>query len=62
MASLSGKTLAEITALQHTTPEAYHQLQQTAQAFPSEFVESEMGLVPKGWEVKKIEQVIKKSP
>ncbi|CAM3921544.1 restriction endonuclease subunit S [Avibacterium paragallinarum] len=62
MASLSGKTLAEITALQHTTPEAYHQLQQTAQAFPSEFVESEMGLVPKGWEVKKIEQVIKKIP
>lgn len=51
MASLSGKTLAEITALQHTAPEAYQQLQQTAQAFPSEFVESEMGLVPKGWEV-----------
>ncbi|VGM94876.1 Predicted nucleotidyltransferases [uncultured Avibacterium sp.] len=51
MACLSGKTIAEITALQHTTPEAYHQLQQTAQAFPSEFVESEMGLVPKGWEV-----------
>lgn len=50
MASLSGKTLAEITALQHTTPEAYHQLQQTARAFPSEFVESEMGLVPRGWE------------
>ncbi|OBW97986.1 hypothetical protein QV05_11010, partial [Gallibacterium genomosp. 1] len=50
MASLSGKNLAEITALQHTAPEAYHQLQQTARAFPSEFVESEMGLVPKGWE------------
>ncbi|KGQ35051.1 restriction endonuclease subunit S [Gallibacterium genomosp. 1] len=52
MASLSGKTLAEITALQHTAPEAYHQLQQTARVFPSEFVESEVGLVPKGWEVK----------
>ncbi|WP_196247521.1 restriction endonuclease subunit S, partial [Gallibacterium anatis] len=38
MACLSGKTIAEITALQHTAPEAYHQLQQTAQAFPSEFV------------------------
>ncbi|MFQ1049413.1 restriction endonuclease subunit S [Avibacterium paragallinarum] len=57
MASLSGKTLAEITALQHTTPEAYHQLQQTAQAFPSEFVESEMGLVPKGWEVKQVKDM-----
>ncbi|TID28687.1 hypothetical protein JO83_02180 [Avibacterium paragallinarum] len=59
MACLSGKTLAEITALQHTTPEAYHQLQQTAQAFPSEFVESEMGLVPKGWEVKKVKDIAK---
>ncbi|KAA6209631.1 restriction endonuclease subunit S [Avibacterium paragallinarum] len=59
MASLSGKTLAEITALQHTAPEAYHQLQQTARAFPSEFVESEMGLVPKGWEVKKVKDIAK---
>lgn len=57
MASLSGKTLAEITALQHTAPEAYHQLQQTAQAFPSEFVESEMGLVPKGWEQTTLSQI-----
>ncbi|MGY4747960.1 restriction endonuclease subunit S, partial [Avibacterium paragallinarum] len=59
MACLSGKTLAEITALQHTTPEAYHQLQQTAQAFPSEFVESEMGLVPKGWGYKFLNEVCK---
>ncbi|QZP15606.1 restriction endonuclease subunit S [Avibacterium paragallinarum] len=59
MASLSGKTLAEITALQHTAPEAYHQLQQTAQAFPSEFVESEMGLVPKGWGYKFLNEVCK---
>ncbi|KGQ37206.1 hypothetical protein JP35_09780 [Gallibacterium anatis] len=57
MASLSGKTIAEITALQHTTPEAYHQLQQTASAFPSEFVETEMGQVPKGWEVKPINEI-----
>ncbi|MEH8028744.1 restriction endonuclease subunit S [Gallibacterium anatis] len=49
MACLSGKTAEKITALQHTAPEAYHQLQRTARAFPSEFVESEMGLVPKGW-------------
>ncbi|MFZ7277837.1 restriction endonuclease subunit S [Avibacterium endocarditidis] len=59
MACLSGKTLAEITALQHTAPEAYHQLQQTARAFPSEFVESEMGLVPKGWGYKFLNEVCK---
>lgn len=51
MACLSGKTVEKITALKTEDPTAYHQLQQTAQAFPSEFVESEMGLVPKGWEI-----------
>ena len=45
MACLSGKT-----ALKTQDPTAYHQLQQTATAFPSEFVETEMGLVPRGWE------------
>ncbi|KGQ53425.1 hypothetical protein IO44_11170 [Gallibacterium anatis str. Avicor] len=52
MACLSGKTVEKITALKAQDPTAYHQLQQTAAAFPSEFVETEMGLVPKGWEVK----------
>ncbi|BFQ92479.1 restriction endonuclease subunit S [Gallibacterium anatis] len=52
MACLSGKTAEKITALKTQDPTAYHQLQQTATAFPSEFVETEMGLVPKGWEVK----------
>ena len=51
MACLSGKTAEKITALKTQDPTTYHQLQQTAAAFPSEFVESEMGLVPKGWEV-----------
>lgn len=62
MACLSGKTAEKITALKTQDPTTYHQLQQTAQAFPSEFVESEMGLVPKGWEVKKIDEVIQKIP
>ena len=62
MACLSGKTVEKITALKTEDPTAYHQLQQTAQAFPSEFVESEMGLVPRGWEVKKIDEVIQKIP
>ncbi|MDK9430301.1 restriction endonuclease subunit S [Gallibacterium anatis] len=62
MACLSGKTAEKITALKTQDPTAYHQLQQTAAAFPSEFVETEMGLVPKGWEVKKIDEVIQKIP
>lgn len=51
MACLSGKTAEKITALKTQDPTAYHQLQQTAAAFPSEFVETEMGQVPKGWEI-----------
>ncbi|MFZ7254725.1 restriction endonuclease subunit S, partial [Avibacterium avium] len=58
MACLSGKTVEKITALKTQDPTAYHQLQQTAAAFPSEFVETEMGKVPKGWEWLKIENII----
>ncbi|WP_410687394.1 restriction endonuclease subunit S [Avibacterium paragallinarum] len=50
MTCLSGKTAEKITALKTQDPTAYHQLQQTAAAFPSEFVETEMGEVPRGWE------------
>lgn len=59
MACLSGKTIAEITALKTQDPTAYHQLQQTAAAFPSEFVETEMGEVPKGWGYKFLNEVCK---
>lgn len=62
MTCLSGKTVEKITALKTQDPTTYHQLQQTAAAFPSEFVETEMGEVPKGWECLKIEQIIKKIP
>ncbi|MDA3978335.1 restriction endonuclease subunit S [Gallibacterium sp. AGMB14963] len=51
MASISGKTGQQIIELAQTNPQAYQQLQQTAAAFPSEFEKSELGLVPKGWEI-----------
>ncbi|MFZ7343010.1 restriction endonuclease subunit S [Avibacterium volantium] len=57
MACLSGKTVEKITALKTQDPTAYHQLQQTAAAFPSEFVETEMGEVPRGWEYRKAEDL-----
>ncbi|MFZ7157040.1 restriction endonuclease subunit S, partial [Avibacterium avium] len=57
MACLSGKTVEKITALKTQDPTAYHQLQQTAAAFPSEFVETEMGKVPRGWEYRKAEDL-----
>ncbi|MCW9732308.1 restriction endonuclease subunit S [Avibacterium sp. 20-15] len=52
MASLSGKTPDAITALAQSDPDAYQTLRQTAQAFPSAFTDSELGLVSEGWEVK----------
>lgn len=59
MACLSGKTVEKITVLKTQDPTAYHQLQQTAAAFPSEFVETEMGQVPKGWGYKRAEDLFK---
>lgn len=59
MACLSGKTVEKITVLKTEDPTAYHQLQQTAAAFPSEFVETEMGQVPKGWGYKRAEDLFK---
>ncbi|UXN37468.1 restriction endonuclease subunit S [Avibacterium paragallinarum] len=61
MACLSGKTVEKITALKTQDPTAYHQLQQTAAAFPSEFVETEMGKVPKGWEILKFKDFVKET-
>ncbi|MFZ7266543.1 restriction endonuclease subunit S [Avibacterium avium] len=61
MACLSGKTMEKITALKTQDPTAYHQLQQTAAAFPSEFVETEMGKVPKGWEILKFKDFVKET-
>lgn len=61
MACLSGKTAEKITALKAQDPTAYHQLQQTAAAFPSEFVETEIGQVPKGWEVLKFKDFVKET-
>lgn len=61
MACLSGKAMEKITALKTQDPTTYHQLQQTAAAFPSEFVETEMGKVPKGWEVLKFKDFVKET-
>ena len=61
MVCLSGKTVEKITALKTQDPTAYHQLQQTAAAFPSEFVETEMGEVPRGWEILKFKDFVKET-
>lgn len=49
MCAISGKLEPELDQL---PPEHYQQLAATAALFPDELVESELGLIPVGWEVK----------
>jgi len=62
MQAISGKTPEELTALLQAQPDRYAELSETAKAFPCEMVEVDGVEVPKGWEVKRIEEVIKKIP
>ena len=59
MGAISGKTDKEFDLL---PPNHLAQLQATASLFPDELVDSEQGLIPKGWEVHKIEELIKRFP
>lgn len=62
MQAISGKTPEELTALSQTQPDRYAELAETAKAFPCEMVEVDGGEMPKGWEVKRIDEVIQKIP
>ena len=57
--AISGKTDAELDQL---TEEQRQQLAATAALFPDKLVESELGLVPEGWEVKKLSDVVEINP
>lgn len=48
----------ELAQLQQQNPEHYQQLAETAALFPSAMVESELGEIPEGWEVKNIENIL----
>ena len=56
MCAISGKTQAELDQL---TKEDFAELQATAALFPDELVESELGTVPKGWELQQIKDIAK---
>ena len=62
MQAISGKIPEELTALSQTQPDRYAELAETAKAFPCEMVEVDGVEVPKGWEVKRIDEVIQKIP
>ena len=51
MCAISGKTDAELDQI---LPEQFAQLRATAALFPDELIDSELGLLPKGWGVSNI--------
>lgn len=55
MSAISGKPDAELDAL---PPEQYEQLAVTAALFPDAMEESELGEIPKGWSVARIQDVV----
>jgi type I restriction enzyme, S subunit len=56
MCAISGKSEAELDQL---TKEDFAELQATAALFPDELVESELGEVPRGWELQQIKDIAK---
>ncbi|GAB3544793.1 restriction endonuclease subunit S [Spirosoma fluminis] len=58
MRTISGKTDEELDAFKAADLDAYSQLHATASLFPDELEESELGHVPKGWEVGKLEDLL----
>ncbi|KTC03160.1 hypothetical protein AO386_21640 [Pseudomonas syringae ICMP 11292] len=59
MSAISGKPDAELEAL---PPEQYEQLAATAAPFPDEMEESEQGVIPRGWNVSKVETLLARLP
>ena len=57
MQAISGKTAEELTALSQTQPDRYAELAETAKAFPCEMVEVDGIEVPKGWNLKALDEI-----
>ena len=57
MQAISGKTPEELTALSQTQPDRYAELAETAKAFPCEMVEVDGVKVPKGWNLKALDEI-----
>jgi type I restriction enzyme S subunit len=54
MSVISAKTLDELKSLKASNPEAFNKLADTVSLFPEKLVESELGLIPEGWDIASI--------
>ena len=59
MSMIAAKSSEQLAVLKKSKPDAYEQLAQTAALFPSAMQESELGDIPKGWDVSSIEKSFK---
>ena len=62
MQAISGQSANDLARLQTENPSNYTKLATTANAFPSTLTNSPLGLIPEGWKVQKIENVINRQP
>ena len=58
MQIISGKNPHQLKTFQQAQPQQYAELEHTAKLFPNRLVESELGLVPEGWEVTRIDSLL----
>lgn len=56
MQAISGKDADQLAIMQAQQPEQYAELQATAELFPSALQKSELGQIPKSWQVSNIDQ------
>lgn len=56
MSMIAAKSTEQLAELKQSKPDAYEQLAQTAALFPSAMQESELGMIPEGWNVEPLEK------
>lgn len=60
MAVISGKSTEQLALFEQKNPEAFATLAETADLFPEAMVESELGAIPEGWEVIRLDSIVSK--
>lgn len=58
MTAISGKNNAELEQYKNVSPEQYDKLKSTAELFPSEMQDSELGEIPDGWKIQSIGEAV----
>ena len=58
MGTIAAKSPEQLADMQQSQPEAYQQLAQTAALFPAAMQDSELGLIPKGWSINSLSELI----